>query len=244
MPTTKELGIVIPTYNEKDNIIDLLGQIQQEVETNRIRTLVLVMDDSSPDQTGLAVEAFSKELNSEYLTVELKTRPQKSGLASAYKEGFKLLRDRVDYLMSMDADLSHKPEYLKNFIQEAQNGYDLVIGSRYIQGGGVRNWNLTRKFISKFGSFYARTILGVNIHDFTGGYNLYRSEIFRYVPLESIKADGFLFQIEMKYRLAKKTYKFIEIPIIFPDRTKGKSKMSKKIALEALLGVWRLKFSK
>jgi dolichol-phosphate mannosyltransferase len=239
------LGIVIPTYNEKDNISELLELVYEQCVRNKISTQVLVMDDNSPDGTADIVRGLSAKLNSDRFKLQVHVRPQKMGLASAYIQGFQMLKDKVDYLLSMDADLSHKPEYVSTFLSKANEGNDFVIGSRNIKGGGVENWPFYRVMISKAGSFYARTILGVKIFDFTGGYNLYRSDIFNKFDLNTVKAQGYLFQIEMKYSLAKHGYKFTEFPIIFPDRTRGKSKISKKIIIEAFIGVWglRRKFS-
>ncbi len=241
---TIKLGIVVPTYNEKDNISDLLNLIKENIAKLDVKTTVLVMDDSSPDGTADIVGQLQTELNGKNFEIKLKVREGKQGLATAYTQGFAIIQPDVDYLMSMDADLSHQPKYIKNFLAKAKEGFDLIIGSRYIQGGGVVDWGVVRKLISKMGSLYSKTILGVKINDFTGGYNMYKSELLNKKFLDGVKARGYLFQIEMKYRLAKQGVKFAENPIIFPDRTKGQSKISKKIIIEAFLGVWKLKFGK
>jgi dolichol-phosphate mannosyltransferase len=241
-----DLAIVVPTYNEKGNINELLGQVQEVVENNKIKTLVLVMDDNSPDGTSQIVESFITKNQSPFLTVQIKVRPGKMGLSSAYKQGFSyiLANYKSQYLMEMDADLSHKPMYIPQFIAQAKLGFQAVFGSRYVAGGGVENWGWLRRKISFFGSLYTRTILGLPIRDFTGGYNFFAAEIFDKLELDSILAEGYLFNIEIKYRLAKLGYKFCEVPIIFPDRTAGKSKFSKQIILEAVLGVWKLRGQK
>ncbi len=237
------LGIVIPTYKESENISDLLNKIAEEVKKEQISTLVLVMDDNSPDGTADLAKERAANLNSEGFTIEVKVRPGKMGLGSAYIQGFEHIMDRVDFLQEMDADFSHNPKYLKDLVHQAKSGYDYVIGSRNIKGGSVVGWGPVRNMVSKFGSLYSKLILGVNINDFTGGFNLYKAEVFQKLDLKSIKAEGYLFQIEMKYRAAKLGFKFTEIPIIFTDREKGKSKFNKKIVLEALLGVIRLRLS-
>jgi len=214
------------------------------VESEKIACTALIMDDNSPDGTAQVVTNFIKENQSIYLELELKVRPGKMGLSSAYKQGFEYLKNGVEYLLSMDADLSHDPKYIPNFLNEAKKGYDLVIGSRYVNGGGVVNWGPVRKFISRFGSFYAGLILGGKINDYTGGYNFYKSSLFNSLDINRIQAQGYLFQIEMKYSFFKMGKKITEIPIIFHDRVDGKSKLSKSIVFEAFFGVPKLKFKK
>lgn len=238
-----QLGIVIPTYKESENIGDLLVKISEEVQKAQISTLILVMDDNSPDGTADIVRAKSEELNNSNFQIEVNVRPSKMGLASAYIQGFQKIINRVEFLQEMDADFSHNPKYLNELVNQAKADHDFVIGSRNIPGGSVQGWGPLRNMISKLGSLYAKIILGVNINDFTGGFNLYKSEVFNKLDLQSIKADGYLFQIEMKYRAAKLGFKFTEIPIVFVDRQKGKSKFNRSIILEALLGVIRLRFS-
>jgi dolichol-phosphate mannosyltransferase len=239
------LGIVVPTYNEKDNIINLIDQLSSNLKDKSINTILLIMDDSSPDGTGEIVRDYINNHNFDFLTIELKVRAGKQGLASAYTQGFQYLIDNYSpsYLLSLDADLSHDPKYIPlmyNLIDKENQ--DLIVGSRYVDGGGVLNWGIFRKMISKGGSLYAKTILGININDLTGGFNMYRSSLFDTIELSSINAHGYLFQIEMKYRVSKITNNYKEFPIIFADRVNGKSKMSKLIILEAFLGVWKLKF--
>ena len=238
------LGIVVPTYKEKDNIETLLIRVKTEVEKYRINTTLLVMDDSSPDGTADIVKSLIPKFNSDYLTIQINVRPGKMGLGSAYTQGFGMLKDDCEYLLEMDADLSHQPEYVHEFMSLMLAGNDLIIGSRYIQGGGVENWGWHRKAISLGGSVYCQTILGIPVHDWTGGYNMYRSSVFESIKLDQIQAEGYLFQVEMKYKTIKANFKWVESAIIFPDRSAGHSKFSKKIMLEAILGVWKLRFSK
>lgn len=238
------LGIVIPTYNEKDNIVKMLDLLNSNLNNKGHKIIILIMDDSSPDGTSKIVQEYISNHKIEDITTELKVRAGKEGLATAYTQGFQYLIDNYnpEFLLSIDADLSHNPKYIIPMLEKiTKENLDLVIGSRYVTGGGVENWGFVRKMLSKGGSIYAKTILGVAINDLTGGFNLYRSSIFKSIILDHIKARGYLFQIEMKYRTTKAGYKVSEYPIIFTDRINGKSKMSKKIILEALLGVWGLR---
>jgi dolichol-phosphate mannosyltransferase len=166
------------------------------------------------------------------------------GLGTAYVAGFRWALER-DYqaVFEMDADFSHSPAYLPDFRVVLEQGADLILGSRYIKGGGVRNWNFWRRILSRAGSFYARTILAVNIRDFTGGFKCFRRTVLENIEFSKIKSNGYSFQIEMTYRALKKGFKVVEIPIVFEERALGASKMSKKIFLEAVFMVWLLKFS-
>jgi dolichol-phosphate mannosyltransferase len=236
------IGIVIPTYNESESITLLLTQVSFAVSKLGKKVKILVMDDNSPDGTSKIVENYITQNDNTLLEITIQVREKKMGLASAYKQGFAVLKQDCDYLMSMDADLSHKPEYLADFWQKATEGKDMIIGSRNIRGGSVEDWAFHRKMISKLASVYCRIILWTNIHDFTGGYNMYKSSIFDKLNFEDIQAEGYLFQIEMKYRISRFGFSFCEIPIVFPDRIHGKSKFSKQIIFEAFIGVWKLKF--
>jgi len=228
--------IVIPTYNERDNIEELLESIAQIEPTAHL----LIVDDNSPDQTSEVVENLIKSTYTDRLF--LIKRAGKMGLGTAYLDGFKwaLTRD-YDYIFEMDADLSHNPKYLPDFLAAIQT-HDVVVGSRYVPGGGVKNWGVIRKFISRGGSLYARTILGIPLRDLTSGFKCFRSEVLRAIDLDGIKSNGYSFQIEMTYRAKCKGFRVVETPIVFEDRTVGKSKMSRKIFLEAVLMVWKLRF--
>lgn len=162
------------------------------------------------------------------------------GIGSAYIEGFKYATDKgYDIVIQMDADLSHNPKYLKNAFIYLKK-YDFLIFSRYVSGGKCLNWSIMRKMISKFGCFYAKKILNVNINDFTGGFNIWKIEILKKIGIEKIKSNGYVFQIELKYKAFQKNFSFLELPITFEERRKGKSKISKKIVLEAVWRVWKM----
>jgi dolichol-phosphate mannosyltransferase len=240
-----KLGIVTPCYNESQNIQQLLSQIGEVVCGNKIKTLILIVDDASPDGTATIVKTLIKENESEFLEIQILERTGKLGLGTAYIQGIGKIKEHCEFVMEMDADLSHQPKYIVDFLKSAEgNNLDLVIGSRYIEGGGIENWDLKRKAISRFGSLYAKMILGVNVNDFTGGYNMFRSEFVTKIDLlNQIQSIGYLFQIEMKYRSIKAGAKFQETPIIFPDRVNGESKMSGSIIKEAAIGVFKLKLN-
>ena len=240
-----KLGIVTPCYNESQNIQQLLSQVDEVVCGNKTKTLILIVDDASPDGTALIVKKIMRDNQSEFLDIKILERNGKLGLGTAYIQGIGQIKRECEFVMEMDADLSHQPKYIVDFLGVAdQNNLDLVIGSRYIDGGGIENWDMKRKVISRFGSLYAKIILGVNVNDFTGGYNMFRSSFISQINLlEQIESIGYLFQIEMKYRSIKAGAKFAEVPIIFPDRVNGESKMSGSIIKEAALGVFKLKLN-
>ena len=227
--------IIIPTYNERENIESLLELITRTDPAAHM----LIVDDNSPDRTFEVVEGLMQSRYPDRLF--LLKRAGKLGLGTAYIAGFKwaLARD-YDYIFEMDADFSHDPKYLPDFLAAIQT-HDVVLGSRYVPGGGVKNWGLLRKFISRGGSLYARTILGLSLRDLTGGFKCFRREVLQAIDLDAVKSNGYSFQIEMTYRAQALGFRIIETPIIFEDRTAGKSKMSRKIFLEAVLMVWKLR---
>ena len=231
--------IVIPTYNEIENIEIILDK----VFSLNLGVDILIVDDNSPDKTYEKVqEIIDNKLYKDAL--HLMIRENKEGLGKAYVAGFKwCLARKYDFIIEMDADLSHDPKYLPSFLENIKE-YDLVIGSRYVQGGGVVNWSLLRKFISFGGSTYARMILGISIKDVTGGFKCFRREVLEAIDLDNIISAGYAFQIEMNYRTILKGFKVKEVPIIFEDRIAGQSKMSKKIFIEALLNVVTLRLNK
>jgi len=227
--------IVIPTYNERDNISGLLDEVLQRVPT----TDLLVIDDNSPDGTGQLVD----ELASRDQRIHTLHRPGKLGLGTAYVRGFQYaIEHDYDLVFEMDADYSHDPKYLPNFLRAAENA-DLVIGSRYIKGGGTPNWSALRKFISGGGNIFARAVLGIPIHDCTSGFRCYRTAALQALNLDAIHAQGYAFQVELAYNFWKSGYRIREVPIIFVDRRVGKSKMSRKIFIEAFLWVTRTRFT-
>ncbi len=225
--------VVIPTYNEVENI----GGITDEILSLYKDIEILVVDDSSPDGTGQLV---SEKMNSED-RLHLLSRKEKEGLGKAYLAGFKWgIENGFDSFVEMDADFSHRPVDLEKILEAGRNN-DFVIGSRYVEGGGVRNWGWIRQFISRGGSFYTRCILGYPLRDWTGGFNLWSKAVLEDMGLENIKSEGYSFQIELKYRAMKLGHTGIEVPIVFEDRRVGQSKMSSRIFLEALYRVWQIR---
>jgi len=228
--------IVIPTFNERDNLANIIDAIVQEVPFVHI----LVVDDNSPDGTG----DLADELAAGDDRIHVLHRKGKLGLGTAYVAGFRWALER-DYerIFEMDADFSHPPRYLPEMLSRSLE-YDVVIGSRYVKGGGTEDWGLLRQFISRGGGLYARTILGVNIRDLTAGFICWRRDVLTALPLGEVQASGYAFQIEMKYLAHQRRFRLFEVPITFPDRRVGQSKMSPKIALEALVKVWAMRFRK
>ena len=226
--------VVIPTYNEAETIELIVRATDAELE--RLvpgEHRILVVDDGSPDGTGVLADSLAEELGA----VEVLHRPQKGGLGHAYLAGFaRALECGAELVFEMDADFSHDPRYLSNLLAAAQDA-DLVLGSRYVDGGGVRDWGLVRRLISRGGGLYARTILRVDVRDLTGGFKCIRREVLEGIDLGSIRAEGYVFQIEVTYRAILAGFRVREVPIIFKDRTAGSSKMSSRIAVEAMLKV-------
>lgn len=226
--------IVIPTYNERQNLPGLMDQI---FNLNLPEVEVLFVDDNSPDGTSDWI--FSQSQDDPRL--HLLKRPGKLGLGTAYVAGFKyaLARD-YDVIMEMDADLSHNPKELPHFLEKIST-CDLVIGSRYLTGVNVINWPLSRLILSVGANTYTRIITGLPVRDATGGYKAFRRQVLEAINLDKIHSDGYSFQIETTFKAWKKGFRICEIPIVFTDRTKGESKMSKKIVREAIWMVWKLK---
>jgi len=226
--------IIIPTYNEIDNIEKLLEQVLAKSETIE----VLVIDDNSPDGTALRV----KFMQSSEPRIHLLERPGKMGLGSAYVTGFKYALERdYDYIMEMDADFSHNPEDIPLLLNAAKK-YDLVIGSRYCEGVNIIHWPIKRLLISYFASKYVRTITRMPVKDPTSGFKCFQRKVLENIDLDKILSDGYAFQIEMNFRAWVKGFHIKEIPIVFTERKNGVSKMSRKIVWEAAWMVWRLEF--
>ncbi len=231
-----KLLIIIPTYNESQNIFSFLQKVYESC--NNIDFSVLVVDDNSPDGTSQIVKNWMKDHSNCYLL----NREKKEGLGKAYIAGFKWgLEKDYDYFCQIDADFSHDPTFIPLFLEKTKE-FDFIIGSRYVKGGGVVGWGLLRKIISRGGSFYSKIILTSKINDFTGGFNLWTKNVLKSIDLDSLFSSGYSFQIEMKYRATKKGFKFYEYPIIFIDRVNGSSKMSKSIVIEAMINVLKLRF--
>jgi dolichol-phosphate mannosyltransferase len=225
------IWLVIPTYNEAPNLDGIVRAASAELARAAPgQHGILIVDDNSPDGTGAIADALASEL----AVVEVVHRRAKSGLGQAYLAGFAhALGHGAEFVLEMDADFSHDPRYLPALLEASQDA-DLVLGSRYVAGGGVRDWGLLRRLISRAGGWYARTILRVNVRDLTGGFKCIRREVLEAIDLQSVRAEGYVFQIEVTYRALLAGFRVREVPIVFSDRTAGSSKMSARIALEAI----------
>jgi dolichol-phosphate mannosyltransferase len=220
--------ICLPTYNERENLEPMLRALADK------DARVLVIDDNSPDGTGELADRLAAELDH----VDVLHRDRKEGLGPAYLAGFRrALADGADLVLEMDCDFSHDPNDVPRLIGAVEAGADLALGSRYVQGGGVRNWGLLRRLISAGGSFYARVILGVKVRDLTGGFKCYRRAVLETIDLDAVDSKGYAFQIETTYRVLRAGFEVVEVPITFADREVGGSKMSKAIVAEA---IWKV----
>jgi dolichol-phosphate mannosyltransferase len=230
---TQRAVIIFPTYNERENI----EKIVHAVLPLDPRIHVLIVDDNSPDGTGEIADRLAKQMDKVFVL----HREVKEGLGKAYIAGFKwAVEQQFDFVFEMDADFSHGPEYIKDFLREIQN-HDLVIGSRYISGVNVINWPMSRLLLSYFANVYTRIVTGLPLRDATGGYKCFRRQVLEEIDLDRVRSSGYAFQIEMSMRAWKKKFRLKEIPIIFFDRVAGQSKMSKKIMFEAIWMVWALR---
>jgi dolichol-phosphate mannosyltransferase len=227
--------VVTPTYNEKDNLHRFVDAVRGALPEADL----LIVDDNSPDGTGqLADEIAAKDSR-----VRVMHRAGKQGLGTAYIQAFtKGLGEGYDRFFEMDADLSHDVRYLPDFVRALDDGADIVIGSRNIPGGGVEGWGLGRHFISKGGSLYSRSILGLDVKDLTSGYKAFTRRALEAIDLQDVHSNGYSFQIELTYRGVRRGMRVKEVPIVFVDRTAGRSKMSRKIFAEAIGMVWKLRF--
>jgi dolichol-phosphate mannosyltransferase len=211
--------VCLPTYNERDNLEPMVR--------------ALVIDDSSPDGTG----ELADRLTGEFRFLSVLHRPKKEGLGPAYLAGFVwALATDADRIVEMDCDFSHDPEDLPRLLAATESA-DLALGSRYMEGGGTRNWSLARRAVSRFGSVYARILLGVGVRDLTGGFKCFRRSVLEAIGLEQVSTKGYAFQIETTYRTLKLGFRVVEVPIVFSEREAGKSKMSRAIVLEAMAKV-------
>ncbi len=223
--------VCLPTYNERENLERILGALAAVL---RDGDRVLVIDDGSPDGTGAIADRLADEVG----FVDVLHRPVKEGLGPAYLAGFmRALADGAELVLEMDCDFSHDPADVPRLIAAVENGADLALGSRYTRGGGTRNWGLARRAISRGGSLYTALFLQMGVKDPTGGFKCFRREVLEKVDLDRLSANGYAFQIEVTYRAKRAGFKVVEVPIVFADRTAGKSKMSRAIVLEA---VWRV----
>jgi dolichol-phosphate mannosyltransferase len=224
------IWVILPTYNEAENLESLVQAVRERLPDSR---RILIVDDSSPDGTGEIADRLAEALDD----VAVLHRRAKEGIGPAYIAGFReALAGGAELVIQMDADFSHDPAYLPQLLRAAEES-DLVIGSRYVPGGGVTDWGPVRRFISRGGSAYARIILGIDVRDLTGGFKCLRREVLEGIELDSIDSRGYAFQVEVTYRAVRAGFQLVEIPIVFRDRHEGKSKMSKAIVAEA---IWRV----
>ncbi len=232
--------LILPTYNEAENIEAILaaaGAVLSEAAHEGFS--VLVVDDGSPDGTG----EIADRLATEHEWVQVLHRKQKNGIGPAYLAGFRhALKHGAGYVMEMDSDFSHDPADLARLLQAVYAGADLALGSRYVPGGGVSDWGLLRRFVSEGGSTYARLVLGLKVRDLTGGFKCFRRETLEVIDFDGVRSQGYAFQVELTYRAVRAGFEVVEVPIVFRDRQQGQSKMSWRIAAEAMWLVPRLRF--
>ena len=220
--------VCLPTYNERENLEAMVRALEP------LGVSVLVIDDNSPDGTGEIADRLAGELG----FVSILHRERKEGLGPAYIAGFRrALADGAELILELDCDFSHDPADIPRLIAACESGADLALGSRYVPGGGTENWGLGRRIVSWGGSFYARLLLGVGIHDLTGGFKCYRRHVLETIDLDAIGAKGYAFQIEITYRALRKGFRVVEVPIRYAERTAGRSKMSRSIVLEGIVNV-------
>ncbi len=235
-----EPWLILPTYNEAENlnaIVSAAGEVLAGAAADGFR--VLVVDDGSPDGTG----RLADQLAAEHEWVEVLHRTEKNGIGPAYLAGFHHALERgAGYVIEMDSDFSHDPADLARLLQAVHDGADLALGSRYVPGGGVSDWGMLRRFISEGGSTYARLVLGLRVRDLTGGFKCFRREVLEAIHFDSVRSRGYAFQVELTYRAVQAGFRVVEVPIVFRDRQLGESKMSWRIAVEAMWLVPRLRF--
>ena len=230
MPEEARIWVVLPTYNEADNVEAFVAAVREMLPASR---RLLIVDDSSPDGTGVIAERLAAESDD----VEVLHRPRKEGLGPAYVAGFRrALAAGAELILEMDSDFSHDPAYLPRMLDAARNA-DLVIGSRYVAGGGVADWGPLRRAISRGGSVYSRLVLGIPVNDLTGGFKCFRREVLEAIELGAVTSRGYAFQVEMTYRAIRAGFRVVEVPIVFRERRFGASKMTRAIVAEA---VWRV----
>jgi dolichol-phosphate mannosyltransferase len=232
----KTVSVIIPTYNEKENFPILIDKLNKVFKEGKITGEVVIIDDNSPDGTGRLAE----QLKEKYKFMKVIHRPSKLGLGSAYREGFRAAESRL--LLTMDADLSHDPAYIPKFIEKAEHA-DVVVGSRYVEGGDIAGWGLYRRMVSRLANSIARIAIGTGVSDMTSGFRAYRKEVFEKVSTEEIKSSGYAFQLEIIHEIRKKGFKIDEVPIIFTDRKMGRSKLGMRDIINFLILTIRLGLS-
>jgi len=231
----RQVLVVIPTYNERENLPEIVRQVLALGDSFR----VLVVDDNSPDGTGKVADDLAAATG----RIEVMHRAHKQGLGRAYIAGLQRgIESGAPIIAQMDADHSHRPQDLRTMVEAMTEKVDLVLGSRYIPGGATEGWPWHRKLISRAGGVYAGKVLGVPIRDLTGGFKVWRRELLQAIDLPSITSDGYSFQIETTYRAVKQGARIVQVPIVFHDRVAGKSKLSRRVVLEAAVRVWRFRF--
>jgi dolichol-phosphate mannosyltransferase len=244
-----EPWLILPTYNEAENIeaiVHAAGEVLAAVTADGSlggAFRILVVDDGSPDGTG----EIADRLAAEHVWVQVLHRAEKNGIGPAYLAGFRLALDSgAGYVMEMDSDFSHDPADLARLLaatdRDSPAGADLALGSRYVDGGGVSDWGWLRRFISEGGSTYSRWVLGLQVRDLTGGFKCFRREVLEAIHFDSVRSQGYAFQVELTYRAVRAGFRVVEVPIVFRDRQQGQSKMSWRIAAEAMWLVPRLRF--
>jgi dolichol-phosphate mannosyltransferase len=225
--------VCLPTYNERENLRSIVEELLATAPVD-----VLVIDDNSPDGTGRVADLMAQHEP----RVRVLHRAQKLGLGTAYCDGFRMgLDDGYSFILEMDADFSHQPRYVPELLRAAESA-DLVLGSRYVDGGGTENWGIVRRTLSRGGSLYARSLLGVGVQDLTGGFKCFRRAVLEAIDLNSVTTTGYAFQIELTYRTLQLGFRVREIPIVFYERTEGRSKMSLDIVAEGITSVWKMRF--
>ncbi|NEK58005.1 polyprenol monophosphomannose synthase [Geodermatophilus sabuli] len=241
-PAPRSLWVVLPTYQEIENVERVVRAVHAVLGGCGVEeTAILVVDDSSPDGTAARARELARELPGVHVLV----RDEREGLGPAYAAGFAHAVARgADCLLQMDADLSHDPADIPRLVAAVQAGADIAVGSRYVPGGGVSDWGLVRRLLSRGGSLYARTLLGVGVRDLTAGFKCLRAEAVAAIDVPSAQAHGYSFQIEVTYRALRAGLRVVEVPIVFHERSHGRSKMTTRIALEALVLVPRLRFTR
>jgi dolichol-phosphate mannosyltransferase len=233
-PPARRFLLCLPTYNERENLPGMVRALEAVRELTPIPGDVLVVDDNSPDGTGAIADALAAERP----WLHVLHRPGKQGLGRAYLAGFRWALPRgYSHVLEMDCDFSHDPERVPALLEAALDGADLALGSRYVRGGGVANWSVTRRVVSAAGCLYARVLLGLGVRDLTGGFKCFRREVLEAIDLGSVTAEGYAFQIEMTYRTCRLGFTVREVPIVFTDRVAGGSKMTRQIVAEA---AWRV----
>lgn len=237
-----KICVVIPTYNEHENIEELVYKTESVLSNNGLEGRIIIVDDNSPDGTG----ELAEQLSERYRNIIVIHRAGKFGIGSAYRHGFQtvLKNMHVDTVIQMDADLSHNPEAIPDFLNKLSEGFDVVIGSRYVDGGCIEGWPIQRWIISLLANFFARHFLGLKIFDLTSGFRAFRADTLKFLDFSKVKSDNYAFQVETLYHLANSGFKIGEIPILFTERVNGNSKLGKRSILGFIKTIIGLSFNR